>query len=139
MKKYMSSLDVLVILTCLIGALVLMTNEARSQTSDDETPAEESICDGLTGAAWGLCNAYCEAMDCDSSSPEANDQACTRVLENFERITGALPPCEEPVCSEEDISECGGHERICSDGSRICSWVFRNGNCLRQLCVVPLP
>ena len=35
-------------------------------TPDDEPPALESDCDGLPGAAYGLCVAYCEAQDCDT-------------------------------------------------------------------------
>ena len=46
------SLGLLTICAC---ALALAT-QARSP--DGETPAEESVCDGLAdGAAWGLCNA----------------------------------------------------------------------------------
>ena len=98
MKKYMSCLDVLVILTCLMGALVVMTNEARSKTPDGETPAVESVCDGLSGAAFGLCNSYCEAMDCDSPNPRASEQACSQVLDNFMKKTdGKLPPCSKPA------------------------------------------
>ena len=65
-------------------------------TPDDETPAEEIVCTeaGFDGAAWGLCNAYCEAMDCDSNNPSASDKACARVLANFEKQTdGAEIPC----------------------------------------------
>ncbi len=55
-------------------------------------------CDGETGAAWGLCNAYCDAMDCDGE-PEASLNACTKVLDKFEQITGNTPPCEVlPPC-----------------------------------------
>jgi len=52
---------------------------ALAQTPDEETPAEEVVCDGEVGAAFGLCNAFCEAMDCDSDSPRASEQACDRV------------------------------------------------------------
>ena len=73
---------------------------AFSQTPDGETPAVEDVCDvdGLTGAAWGLCNAYCEAMDCDEE-PQASDAACNKVLESFRDETdGNDPPCLEEVC-----------------------------------------
>jgi hypothetical protein len=36
-------------------------------TPDTDPPAEESVCDGLSGRAWGLCVAYCEAQDCPGS------------------------------------------------------------------------
>jgi hypothetical protein len=60
------------------------------------TPAEETVCHdaGLTGALWGLCNAYCEAMDCDFATPDASETACQKVLGNFQKKSGGLlPPC----------------------------------------------
>ncbi len=60
----------------------------------------ENICDLETGAAYGLCNAYCEAMDCDSDDHNASQQACDRVGGRFEQMTGRVPPCElECPCS----------------------------------------
>ena len=54
----------------------------------------QDACEGQTGAAFGLCNAYCEAMDCDSDDPQASDQACVHVLDNFVKLTGTeIPPC----------------------------------------------
>jgi hypothetical protein len=63
-------------------------------TPDEFTPAMESICDVYKGAAYGLCNAYCEAMDCDSTSPDASNTACSKVGEKFAQITGEQPPCD---------------------------------------------
>lgn len=68
-----------------------------SGTPDGLTPAEETVCDGLTGSAFGLCNAYCEAMDCDHPDHSAADVACDAVRENFERKTGTVLPCEEEI------------------------------------------
>jgi hypothetical protein len=65
-----------------------------AQTADGETPADEFICDGQVGAAFGLCNAYCEAMDCDSLDPQASETACNKIYNSFQNITGAPPPCE---------------------------------------------
>lgn len=70
---------------------------AMAQTPDGETPAVETVCDILTGPEWGLCNAYCEAMDCDGI-PVASQNACDKVRANFERKTGGdTIPCEEEV------------------------------------------
>lgn len=55
--------------------------------------AESTICDGSAGAAYGLCTAYCEAMDCDSDNPQASETACQRVYDNYAKITGGIPPC----------------------------------------------
>jgi hypothetical protein len=50
---------------------------------------------GLGRSAWGLCHAYCEALDCDGDEPRASRRACERVARNFERRTdGDALPCE---------------------------------------------
>jgi hypothetical protein len=54
----------------------------------------ETVCDNESGAAFGLCNAYCEAMDCDSPFHRASDKACANVRRNFEKKTGRPMPCE---------------------------------------------
>ena len=58
-----------------------------------------SICDeaGLIGSAYGACNAYCEALDCDSLEPGGSERACEQARNRFMKLTGELPPCE-PVC-----------------------------------------
>ncbi len=81
--------------------LLTLSVSVQAQTPDGETPAEEEICSELSGAAFGLCNAYCEAMDCDYVEPQASEQACQRVRDNFLKITGdELFPCDEsgPIC-----------------------------------------
>ena len=66
-----------------------------------ETP--DGACDGLEGNAWGLCNAYCYAMDC-YGAPNASDQACEQVLGDFSRATeGQRMPCEE---TESQLGSC---------------------------------
>lgn len=86
------------IIPCIAVTLAFAAGPAFASTPDGETPAVETVCDGLTGAEWGLCNAYCEAMDCDSEYPSASDSACERVLSNFqEHADGEDPPCLEPV------------------------------------------
>jgi hypothetical protein len=63
-------------------------------TPDEVPPADEAVCDdsGLTGAAFGLCIAYCEANDCDAFP---NKKACDVLRENFTRITGETGfPCD---------------------------------------------
>ena len=46
-------------------------------TPDGLTPAAEDICTkwGFSGSVKGLCNAYCEAMDCDSEDANASSDA----------------------------------------------------------------
>lgn len=62
-------------------------------TPDGFTPAEEDVCDHYSGAAYGTCVAYCEAMDCDDD-PNAADRACDVLFDRFESLTGEEPPCE---------------------------------------------
>jgi hypothetical protein len=66
-------------------------NHAWSQPQTDE-----NVCDGLTGAAYGLCNAYCNAMDCANPNHHASQTACDRVEANFYKISDAstLPDCD---------------------------------------------
>lgn len=35
-----------------------------AHTRDGKTPAQDTVCNGLSGAVFGLCNAFCEAKDC---------------------------------------------------------------------------
>lgn len=78
--------------------LAVFAGPAMAQTVDGETPAEETVCDILDGRAWGLCNAYCEAMDCDSAVPNANRQACDRVKGKFASLGQGDLPCEPVIC-----------------------------------------
>jgi len=70
-------------------------------TPDGQTPAAEDTCAkwGYTGKLNGLCNAYCEAMDCDSDNPHASQQACEGVYNN---IRGLLDGQPFPACSDTD-------------------------------------
>lgn len=90
------SIAIVRLLLCLmIGSIVSLSNSAPAQTPDGETPAQEDVCSGEVGAAYGLCNAYREAMDCDGEYPQASDAACQRVFDQFVKIAGvAPPPCE---------------------------------------------
>jgi hypothetical protein len=86
----------------LLGLALLASPVAYAEgTPDGETPAEEDICTkwGFTGKVQGLCKAFCEAMDCDSSTPQASERACGRVLDN---IMGALGDTPFPTCQDVD-------------------------------------
>lgn len=80
MRKY---LVVLIALAAVSGAAV-------AQTPDGLPPANEGVCDpliGLTPGLFGLCNAYCEAQDCDFVA--AHSAQCLapnpRILANYQR------------------------------------------------------
>ncbi len=83
-----------VVLASLVAAVGLIAAGAATKTPDAKTPAEETECDSLRGASFGLCTAYCEAMDCDSDAPKAKPAACLRVLKKFRKVSeDASPPC----------------------------------------------
>ncbi len=91
MKWYSSFFVTLAAVVILFGP----ADVAVAQTADGDTPAVEDVCNGEAGAAYGLCNAYCEAMDCESDAPQASDQACDRVAAKYLQVTGLLNlPCE---------------------------------------------
>ncbi len=114
---------------------------ALAQTPDGQTPSQEDVCDGESGAAFGLCNAYCEAMDCHCPNtqegdpghpdcvPNANENACMRVFNRFYQITGRDLPCEVQLFTLTVevigngtvnggpglIDPCRGDRGVCSD------------------------
>lgn len=80
--------------TLTLALLLLCSGAALAQTPDLLPPARETVCDNETGAAYGLCNAYCEAMDCETDTPSASPVACDKVGTKFQNITGRNVPCE---------------------------------------------
>ncbi len=116
------------------SAVSLLAASAFAQTPDGRTPAEELVCTdaGLTGAAFGLCNAYCEAQDCD-----INDRpSCERLRTNFAKHTGTrVFPCDAfcgdgevnqdfEECDDGNNEDCDGcaancRDEFCGDG-RLC-------------------
>jgi hypothetical protein len=100
------------------GATLALAPVTQAETPDGETPAEETVCDSLAdGAAWGLCNAYCEAMDCDSADPRASDAACQHVLGSFLALESGPIPCACPCYTEADlnglVTECESSLLVC--------------------------
>lgn len=83
--------------TGVCGAVIVVSlgwaQAAQAKTPDGETPHTEHICEAarLTGQAYGMCNAYCEAQDCDVHERAS----CERLRRNFERKTGlGVFPCD---------------------------------------------
>jgi len=101
-----------------------------------DTPAPAGDCSSLgSGVLKGLCNAYCNATDCDGE-PKASERACNKLLANYIRASdGELPPCvgqpeppQQPeLCSEtcssfSDDGDCddggpGADYRFCELGT----------------------
>ena len=82
------------------AALLLDVPRTFGKTPDGETPAQQSVCDelGLEGRAWGLCSAYCEALDCDSPYPKASPRACERLGNRLEEVAEGASRCEVVEC-----------------------------------------
>ena len=76
------------VLMSLLMALMFLGGQAVAE--------EGNICDGQIGAAFGLCTAY-HSMGCDSSDPQASENACARLSARFEEITGYPMPTATPV------------------------------------------
>lgn len=96
--KYIS-----ILLGCILSCFSL---QLSAKTPDGETPSEELVCSDYEGAAFGLCNAYCEAMDCHlGPGAKASQRACMQVRENFKKKTGEdIFPCEQQAecpCAEQ--------------------------------------
>lgn len=73
----------------------LFTTTVFARTPDGRTPAEETVCDIFVGAAFGLCNAYCEATDCSDGVNKANARACQSLRKNWTKHTGLeVFPCD---------------------------------------------
>ncbi len=83
-------------------ALATAAPAVLASTADGVTPSRETVCEVLEGRKKGLCNAYCEAMDCDSANPRASDRACEQVFDNWQSAVEAdgngepeIPPCAD--------------------------------------------
>jgi len=118
----------ILILTFFLVTIVFTPDALAKRVKSNGVPqSRESVCEsaGLSGAPFGLCNAFCEAMDCDSDWPRASARACEQVLAKFESKAGpgTLPPCLQAQ-GGPDSDEDGA-----ADGSDNCP-EHPNGNAL---------
>jgi hypothetical protein len=68
-----------------------------AKTPDGQPPSKETPCAGLSRSAFGICNAYCEAQDCDVHPRPS----CERLRANFKRATGQDRfPCDRIACGD---------------------------------------
>jgi hypothetical protein len=75
-------------------------------------PAQIDPCAGASGAAYGLCTAYCVHMQCGTSGLSASQEACRGVAASYMKLTGAPILCATTSAS----LSC-----TCSDGILSCS------------------
>jgi len=104
------------VLASVVALLITLHPQALSaKTPDGVPPSQETVCSGLTGAAFGLCNAYCEAQDCDVHPRPS----CDNLRRNFARVTGSeVFPCDL-FCGDQIVTppeECDPPGSMCGDG-----------------------
>ncbi len=89
---------------CAFVVFIMVMGAAYAQGRRSDT------CEAHWGSnAWGLCNAYCEAKDCDSGSPKGSTTSCTQIYENFMEVAGEgeTMPCEiTPPASPQSTGGC---------------------------------
>jgi cysteine-rich repeat protein len=131
-----------------VAALAAVASPAAfaQGTPDGETPAQEDVCAMESGAAFGLCNAYCEAMDCDlandgdpDTAPAASAVACAKVYNDFMQIRGIAPPCEAAptVCGDgvlDDGEECDDGNVVNGDGCDDLCFIEGVARCGNNVC-----
>jgi len=86
-----------------MALLLTFSTAVQAQTPDGLTPAVETVCDVYEGALFGLCNAYCEAIDCGDPNVRAADRACSRIQANFFKKSGGELIPED--CQTVDVDD----------------------------------
>ena len=115
MRKF-NVFNLIFVLAVALSFFLVLNSDSRAQ----------SACDGESGAAYGLCNAYCEAMDCDGA-PQASQNACDKVASKYTNIAGLTMPCEA-VSECQSSNDCPGTEDCLMDaGTGIGTCVCRTG------------
>jgi hypothetical protein len=108
MNRFFSVLVLALSLTA-VGALM-------AKTPDGQPPSKETPCAGLSRSAFGICNAYCEAQDCDVHPRPS----CERLRANFKRATGSDKfPCDRVACGQAAAPTCDGDcpdNQVCQTG-----------------------
>jgi hypothetical protein len=86
------------------------------------TATQPSVCSDLSGAAFGLCNAYCNAQGC-SLDPS---QSCLQLRKDFQKNTGSsVFPCDchdlcvtgpplSPTCDSCAAAVCSSNPACCT-------------------------
>jgi hypothetical protein len=87
-----------------------------AKTPDGQPPSTETGCATLSGSARGLCNAYCEAQDCDVHPRPS----CERLRTQFQRASGQSTfPCDRVACGDAAAPTCDGdcpNDEVCVSG-----------------------
>jgi hypothetical protein len=87
----------------LVPFFILIYSVGVAGYAEAADPNSDPRCAGLSGAAYGMCISAI-AIGCDD--PAATNPGCTKIEENFTRITGETPTWTLPPCP------CGTAERF---------------------------
>lgn len=111
------------LLSSLLILLSMFSLSALAQTPDEMTPAEETVCSEEEGALKGLCNAFCEAMDCHlNEGIHASPKACGKVLANYHKKSGDIdPPCLDSGCSATSTAAANEFYALCITNASNCN------------------
>jgi hypothetical protein len=94
------------VIAVLAVLLMVVSASAQAQTPDGLPPPNEGVCDGLhnpgvTPGLYGLCVAYCEALDCEhqEGQPPQCAPANRAILDQYNRLRNDADPtmpCIQP-------------------------------------------
>jgi len=120
-------------IACVLALLVALAGTAMTKTPDKQPPSTETSCNGLSGSARGLCNAYCQAQDCDVH----NRPSCDVLRKQFQRATGSSKfPCDRVACGQSS-PQCNGDcptGFVCTSGAEAGG---SDGSTTACTCLVP--
>lgn len=120
-KNYLS----IIIIAILVG-LITIPQQSFASTPDGETPAQESVCnglktDGVTKGLYGLCVAFCEAHDAASLSTQVTVEELAelfeatpsgKILERYNQKRSETDPTMPCINVNEGQCSCWNSEQI---------------------------
>jgi hypothetical protein len=129
-------------------SLAIWVAPVAALTPDGEPPSVETFCDdNFAGRLRGLCNAFCEAMDCDSLDAKASMKACITIegkiapllaAHNIEFGTDLEISAADAVlqtegqCGQQAGNECTGQP----DGTPCNTAPYGGSNmCMGEMCI----
>ena len=112
------------ITSLIFAALSLFGPAVPGQTPDNDTPANENVCDELMGGTsglYGLCVAFCEAQDCEATLDLSTgtfelDSTCktsnVKLLEKYNQRKGPTDPEMPCVTTAPNECQCWTNEEL---------------------------
>ncbi len=98
--------------------------------SSTHAQRRSGACAELSGNAWGLCNAYCNAMDCDTN-PKASQRACDQVAANFLNATKDVISCATSTPPDTSSPPTESQPGSCPCDFDVESWVPNQNQILK--------